>query len=269
MKHGNSLLALGLLLSEELMSIGKLIVDGLLLEALFGKLTKLLLLGHLILLNLLSIGLLFLEHVLGLLSLHASILALLVVLGKVLHSLLLLLDNLLIDAIELSILLDNLVDELLVHLNIFVSALLDLLEELDILRLNFLLLGLVVLDEFLHLSDLPLELCHLRLVLLVDLIHLEFGLISDLLGLLKGVLGHDMVLVQILGHVLKLVKVSQLPLLVVHNDLFFFLDGFHNLLHLGVQVKMHSLDVISFGLVRKKFQKFGLLCLKVHWWGTL
>ena len=156
-----------------------------LLEALLRELTKLLLLGHLLLLNLLPISLLFLEHIFGLLSLHAGILTLLVVLGKVLHSLLLLLDNLLIDAIEFSILLDDLIDKLLVHLNIFDSAFLDLLEELNILRLNFLLLGLVVFDEFLHLSDLPLELCHLRLVLLVDLIHLEFVLISDLLGLLK------------------------------------------------------------------------------------
>jgi hypothetical protein len=108
------------------------------------------------LLGQLSLSFFLLEHVLSLLSLHASILAFLVVSTEVLAPLLLLLNNLIGNAIKLFVLDVDLVNQFLVLLNIFDSSILDLLEKSDILRLNFLLLGLMVLDELLHLSDLHL-----------------------------------------------------------------------------------------------------------------
>lgn len=143
-------------------------------------------------------GLLLLEHVLGFLGLHRGVVTLLVVLLEIGSSIFLFLDNLLGDAIEFPILIINLINNLLVLLNILDSSVLDLLEKSNILLLYLLLLGLMVLNELLHLSHLHLKLLEFLVVLSVNLVHFLLGLVSDFLGLLKGILCHDMVLVEIL-----------------------------------------------------------------------
>lgn len=61
-----------------------------------------------------------------------------------------------------------------------------------------------------------------------------------------------MVLIEVLAHVLKLIQVSELSLLIVHDNLLLFLDGFDNLFHLAIEVNMHALNIISFGLQAKQ-----------------
>ena len=72
-----------------------------------------------------------------------------------------------------------------------------------------------------------------------------------------------MVLIEVLAHVLQFIQVSELSLLIVHDDLLLFLDGFDDLFHLAVEVNVHALDIVSFGLQAKQAQEFFFLFLKV------
>jgi hypothetical protein len=111
----------------------------LLLKILLRDLAQLLLETLLLLLDMLSLSLLLLEHVLGLLGLHTGILALLVVLSQILLSLFLFLDHLSGDVVKFAILGIDRVYKFLVLLHIFNSTILNLLENLDIFLLDLLL----------------------------------------------------------------------------------------------------------------------------------
>jgi hypothetical protein len=66
-------------------------------------------------------------------------------------------NHLFCDVVEFPVFRDDLVDELLVLLNVLGSAILDCFQELDVLLLNLLLLGLMLLDQLLHLPNLRFE----------------------------------------------------------------------------------------------------------------
>lgn len=78
----------------------------------------------------------------------------------------------------------------------------------------------------------------------------------------------DVVLVQVLGHVLQFVKVSKLPFLIVHDDLLLLLDGSHNLIHFLVEIDGHAIDVVALSLLSEEVDEPFLLLLDVDGLGT-
>ena len=123
-------------------------------------------------------------------------------------------------------------------------------------------------NHLLHLSHLHFNVSHFLLRLLIEVHHLLLGFISDLGGLFQGVLGLHVILIQILTHVFEFVKVPQLSLFVVHDDFFFFFDTSHDLVELGIQINMHTLNIVSLGFVTKEAEEDLFLLLQVDWFGA-
>lgn len=76
------------------------------------------------------------------------------------------------------------------------------------------------------------------------------------------------ILIQILTHIFEFVKVSQLSLFVVHDDFFFLFDTPDDLVELGIEINMHTLNIVSLGFVTKEAEEDLFLLLQVDWFGA-
>lgn len=75
----------------------------------------------------------------------------------------------------------------------------------------------------------------------------------------------DVILVEVLAHVFELIKVSKLSFLIVHNDFLLFLDSLNDLLHLVLEVDVHTLNIISLGFSGQKLDESFLFFFHVDW----
>lgn len=214
-------------------------------------------------LDVVSLRLLLFQEVLSFLGLKTSSFAFLVVSLQVCLSLSCLGVDLSFEVIKLGILLVDTVDEALILLNVSGSSFLDRLEQLLIFSLYSLLLKLVLLNKSLHFTSLGLQVVELLVVFAVVLLHLLPRVISDLLSLKKGVLSQEVVFVEILAHVLELVKIPELSFLIVHNHFLLFLDSLDNGLHLAVEINVHALDVVSLRFEAEQAKELFFLLLKI------
>ena len=131
------------------------------------------------------------------------------------------------------------------------------------------LLQLLSLNLSVNPPDFILKLTKLLLVSRLELGHLQVGVLLDELGCLQRVLRMHVILVQVLRHVLKLVKVSKLPLLIIHDDFLLLFNGCHDLIHFLVEIDSHAVDVVALGLLGEQVHETLLLLLDVDGISTL
>uniref|UniRef100_A0A7S3IZJ3 NAD-specific glutamate dehydrogenase n=1 Tax=Strombidium inclinatum TaxID=197538 RepID=A0A7S3IZJ3_9SPIT len=249
---------------EGLVTVAHLVVTGLLSQIPLGQVGQSLLKLEFLLLHALSLRLLLFQKGFGFLGLQAGGFAVTVELTKALQTLFRLAVEVALQLVELSVLGNDGVHSLLVLLEIAVAALLDGGLEARVLGLDLLFLLQVRLDEFLHLTDLALEVIEFNLVVIAEFPHLFVRVVLDRLRLGQALLGQSVILVQVLAHVLELVQVAELAFFVVHDDLLLLLDALDDALHLVVEVDVHALDVIAFGLLAQKLHELFLFLLDVH-----
>jgi hypothetical protein len=88
------------------------------------------------------------------------------------------------------------------------------------------------------------------------------------LGRLKIGLGSGVVFNKILLHVRQFVKISKLTLLIVHNNSLILLDALNYLINFTVQIGLHAVHIIAFGLSGDKLTKFIFLRFDIDGFST-
>ena len=171
--------------------------------------------------------------------------------------------------IELFVFLLNRVSEAFVLWDIVGSSILDCLLKSLVLLFNLLLLVSLLLDQGLHLLDFFLKLADLSIVLNCLSFHFFLRLGSNVISITEWFLSHGKIFLDILVHILKLIKVSKLLLFVVDNILLLCVNWLYDLFSLSVQIGIHILNIITLSLVFKEVHIFFFFFFNVDGWTVL
>lgn len=161
------------------------------------------------------------------------------------------------------------IKDALILLVVILSSRINCFEQLLVLILDLSLILFFGINLGIDSPDFILQLFQLLLVPRLELRHLQVSILLDHLCCLQRFLRMQVVLIQILGHVLKFVKVSKLSFFIIHDYLFLFFNGGHDLIHFLVEINGHAVHVVTLRLLRQQVHEPFLLLLDVNGVGSL